>query len=268
MPVTRAGAGTAATWRRLIGPTAAVLLAAVAAWVGVVVLSRGMTAMPGTMGLSFGAFAAIWALMMTAMMLPTIAPFIALYTRTFTDRRFSRTAELAFGYLLVWTAAAVPAYALARVTEYLVDQHPTAATVLAVLVFAAAGIYQLTPIKDRCVARCRSPLGFVMTYGGYRGRLRDLRVGASHGGFCLACCWALMAVLVTVGSMNLVAMVVIAATVLAEKTTAWGPRLTRVIGVVALVFAIAVAIRPSLVTGLQSEPAGPDTGMTGGPMTS
>lgn len=268
MTATRAAASTAPTWRRVTGPAAVLLLVAAAAWVGVVALSRGMAGMPGTMGLAFGAFAAIWALMMTAMMLPTIAPFAALYTRTFTDHRLGRTGELAFGYLLVWTAAAVPAYALARLTGYLVDNRPTAATVLAVLVFTAAGVYQLTPIKDRCLARCRSPLGFVLAYGSYRGRLRDFRVGASHGAFCLACCWALMAVLVTVGSMNLVAMVVIATTVLAEKTTAWGARLTRVIGVVALALAIAVAFRPSLVTGLQPGPTGPDTGMTGEPMTS
>ena len=133
-------------------------------------------------------------------------------------------------------------------------------------IFAACGIYQLTPIKDRCLARCRSPLGFVMKYGSYQGRLRDLRVGMHHGAFCLACCWALMAVLVAVGLMNLAAMVVLAAVVLVEKTSKWGPRFSRVVGVVALVLAVAVVFRPSLAAGLQPAPPMSGGGMVDGPM--
>ena len=210
--------------------------------------------MPGTMGLALGAFVVVWALMMTAMMLPTIAPFASLYTRTLTDHRARRIAELALGYLLVWTAAALPAYGLAWFADELVGSRPGAATALAVVVFVACGVYELTPIKDRCLARCRSPLGFIMKYGSYRGRLRDLRVGMNHGGFCLACCWALMAVLVAVGLMNLVAMVVLTAVVLAEKTWSRGPQLTRAVGVVALGLAVAVVIHPSLAAGLYQAP--------------
>jgi predicted metal-binding membrane protein len=76
--------------------------------------------------------------------------------------------------------------------------NPAGAKTLAVAIFAARGIYQLTPIKDRCLARCRSPRGFIFKYGSYRARLRELRVGMSHGAFCLGCCWALVAVLVAV----------------------------------------------------------------------
>jgi predicted metal-binding membrane protein len=251
----------APTLRQVTLPTSVLLVVGAAAWVGVVAVARGMGAMPGTMGLAFGAFAVVWALMMTAMMLPTITPFAALYTRTLTDHKARRITELACGYLLVWTLAAVPAYGLAWVAGELVSSRPAAATGLAVVIFGACGIYQLTPIKDRCLARCRSPLGFIMKYGSYRGRLRDLRVGMSHGAFCLACCWALMAVLVAVGLMNLVAMVVLAAVVLAEKTWAWGPRLTRTVGVLALVLAVAVAFHPSLAAGLHQAP------MSGGDMT-
>ena len=222
-----------------------------------VTLSHGMSGMPGTMGLSFVAFAAVWALMMTAMMLPTIAPFAALYTRTLTDHRARRITELAGGYLLVWTAAAGPAYGLAWLAEDLVSHRPTAATALGAGIFAAAGVYQLTPIKDRCLARCRSPLGFLLSYGSYRGRLRDLRVGISHGAFCLACCWALMAVFVAVGIMNLLAMVVLTVVVLAEKTSTWGPHLARVVGIVALLLAVAVVARPGLATGLHPMPGDP-----------
>jgi predicted metal-binding membrane protein len=252
---------TAPTLRQVTLPTSVLLVVGAAAWVGVVAVARGMSAMPGTMGLGFGSFAVVWALMMTAMMLPTIAPFAALYTRTLTDHKARRITELACGYLMVWTLAAVPAYGLAWVAGELVSTRPAAATGLAVVIFGACGVYQLTPIKDRCLARCRSPLGFIMKYGSYRGRLRDLRVGMSHGAFCLACCWALMAVLIAVGLMNLVAMVLLAVVVLVEKTWARGPRLTRIVGIIALVLAVAVAFHPSLAAGLHQAPMS-GSGMT------
>ncbi len=254
--------GTAPTLRQLTLPTSLLLVLGAGAWVGVVAVSRGMGAMPGTMGLTFAAFVVVWALMMTAMMLPTIAPFAALYTRTLTDHRARRITELACGYLAVWALAAMPAFSLAWVGDQLVGSRPTAAKILAAGIFATCGIYQLTPVKDRCLARCRSPLGFILKYGSYRGRLRDLRVGMSHGAFCLACCWALMAVLIAVGLMNLLAMVVLAAVVLTEKTWTWGARLSRAVGVLALVLAVALIFRPSLAAGLYQAPS-----MSGGGMT-
>ena len=128
------------------------------------------------------------------------------------------------------------------------------ATVLAVAIFAACGGYQLTPLKDRCLARCRSPLGFVLKLGAYQGRTRDLRVGLYHGAFCLACCWALMALLVAFGLMNVIAMVVLAGSVLVEKTWVWGPRFSRLLGVAALGLALAVIFVPGLAPGLHQEP--------------
>ena len=121
---------------------------------------------------------------------------------------------------------------------------------LAVAIFAACGAYQLTPLKDRCLARCRSPLGFMLKLGAYRGRTRDLRAGLYHGTFCLACCWALMAVLVAFGLMNVIAMVVLAGAVLAEKTWARGARFSRALGIAALALAVAVIFEPGLAPGL------------------
>ncbi len=264
--MTSTSTATAPTLRQLTRPASVLLILGAGAWVGVVALVRGMDAMPGAMGLTFGAFLAVWALMMTAMMLPTTAPFAALYTRTLTDHRNRRITELAAGYLLVWMLAGVPAYALAWLGGELVDTRPSAAEALAVAIFAACGIYQLTPLKDRCLARCRSPLGFIFKYGSYRGRLRDLRVGMSHGAFCLGCCWALMIVLVAVGLMNLAAMVVVAAVVLAEKTWRRGPHLSRAVGVVALILSVAVVFRPSLAAGLYQEPGMSGSGMSSSTM--
>jgi predicted metal-binding membrane protein len=127
--------------------------------VGVVVLARDMGSMPGTMGLGAGSFIAVWALMMAAMMmmmLPSVTSFASLYMRTFGDDRGWRLAGFASGYLSVRIAAALPAYGLAWLAGRLAGARPAAATVLAVAIFAACGGYQLTPLKDRCLACCRS----------------------------------------------------------------------------------------------------------------
>jgi predicted metal-binding membrane protein len=217
-----------------------------------VVVARHMGPMPGTMGLGMGTFVAIWALMMAAMMLPSVTPFASLYTRSFTDNRGLRLTALALGYLLVWSLAAIPAYGLAWLADRLIAGHPTGATALAVAIFVACGVYQLTPLKDRCLARCRSPLGFILKFGSYRGRSRDLRVGLYHGAFCLACCWGLMALLVAFGLMNLAAMIVLAGIVLLEKTSPWGTRFSRALGVAALVLAVLVIFQPGLAPGLHA----------------
>ena len=236
--------------RRLTPPASLLLLGAAGAWVGVVVVARHMGPMLGTMGLGIGSFVAVWALMMTAMMLPSVTPFASLYTRSFTEHRGRRLVAFGSGYLLVWSLAAIPAYALAWPADRFSGSHPTAATGLAVAIFAGCGIYQLTPIKDRCLARCRSPLGFVFKFGAYSGRTRDLRVGLYHGAFCLACCWGLMALLVAFGLMNLTAMVVLAAVVLLEKTSPWGSRFSQALGVIALVLAVVVVFAPGVAPGL------------------
>ena len=144
-----------------------------------------------------------------------------------------RIAGLVVGYLAVWAAAGVPAFGLAWLAGWLTGKHPSAAHIMAVAVFAAAGIYQLSSLKDRCLAHCRSPLGLLLHYGSYRGRSRDLRVGVHHGGYCLGCCWALMVILIAVGVMNVAAMVGLAALVLVEKVWRWGPAAGRVAGVAA-----------------------------------
>ena len=152
-----AAASPAAPSLRRLTPLASLLLVAAAgAWAGVVLLARDMGSMPGTMGLGAGSFAAVWALMMAAMMLPSAAPFASLYSRTFTGGRGSRLSAFASGYLIVWTLAALPAYGLAWLAGRLAGGHPAAATAAAAAIFAACGAYQLTPLKDRCLARCRS----------------------------------------------------------------------------------------------------------------
>ena len=241
---------------------AALLLVAVAgAWAATVVIARGMTGMTGTMGLGLVAFVPVWTLMMAAMMLPSVTPLATLYARTIpggraaSSRRAARLVGLVAGYLAVWAAVGLPAYGLAWLAGWLTGRHPGAAHIAAVAVFAVAGAYQLSRLKDRCLAKCRSPLGLLLHYGSYRGRFRDLRVGAHHGGYCLGCCWALMAILIAVGVMNVAAMVGLAALVLIEKAWSWGPAAGRLAGTAALALAVATIWFPWLAPGLHAAPA-------------
>ena len=206
--------------------------------------------MTGTMGLGLVLFIPMWALMMAAMMLPSVSPTASLYAKTVQDRRPQRIAGLALGYLAVWAAAGVPAYGLARLAGWLAEMHPGAAHGLAVAVFAVCGIYQLSGLKDRCLARCRSPLGLLLHYGSYRGWSRDMRVGVHHGAYCVGCCWGLMVILIAVGVMNLGAMVGLAALVLIEKIWRWGPAAGRLAGFAALALAVATIWFPWLAPGL------------------
>jgi predicted metal-binding membrane protein len=234
--------------------TAFLLIAAAAAWAATVALARGMAGMTGTMGLGLVAFVPAWTLMMAAMMLPSVTPVATLYARTVQGNRTARIAGLVAGYLAVWALAGLPAYGLAWLAGWLAGRHPSGAQGAAVAVFALCGAYQLSPLKDRCLARCRSPLGLLLHYGSYRGRLRDLRVGVHHGGYCLGCCWALMLILVAVGVMNVAAMVGLAALVLTEKTWRRGPAAGRLAGVAALGLAMATIWFPWLAPGLHAAP--------------
>jgi predicted metal-binding membrane protein len=237
--------------RRLATPeTAVVAVLAAGAWLGTVSLSHGMASMTGTMGLAAWEFVPVWTLMMAAMMLPAVGVTGSVYARTILTNRPARLAGFVGGYLVVWAAAGVPALGLASLAGRLASYEPHVAHTIAVGVFALCGLYQLTPIKDRCLARCRSPLGLLMRYGSYRGKLRDVRVGLHHGGYCLACCWALMALLIAVGVMNLFAMVGIAALVVVEKLWTHGPFAGRLAGIALLILAVTAIWVPSVAPGL------------------
>jgi predicted metal-binding membrane protein len=166
--------------------------------------------------------------------------------------RALRLAGFTAGYLLAWAGAGVPAFLLTAFVARLVNDHPGWATTVAVAVFATCGLYQLTPLKSRCLKHCRSPLSLLLHYGAYRGRLRDVRAGVHHGAYCLGCCWSLMALFVVVGVMNLAAMVVLAIVVLAEKLSVHGELLARIVGITALALAIVVIWVPELAPGLPS----------------
>lgn len=248
----------ASPWRRFTPQTAALLLVAAAAWLVVVRQASTMGPMPGTMGLGLSSFVVLWALMMAAMMLPSVAPLASMYSRSVRAHRPLRLASFALGYLLVWAVTGVPAFGLAGLAGMLADGHPTAATVVGVTIFAICGLYQFTPLKYRCLQQCRSPLSLLLHYGSYRGALRDVRAGAHHGAYCVGCCWSLTVLLVALGIMNVAAMVVLAAVVLSEKLWFRGEAFPRAVGLVAFALAITVIWVPELAPGLH-----PDGGMGG-----
>lgn len=227
------------------------LVAAGLAWAWTVEAAWGMGSMPGTMGRDLAAFLVMWALMMSAMMIPSAAPFAVIQTRTFRERRAARVTLFVLGYLAVWAASGLPAFGLARAVDEAVAAAPAVGTGLAVAVFAACGVYQLSPWKYACLRHCRSPMHHVLHYASYRGGLRDLRVGIHHGAYCLACCWSLMVLLAAFGFMNLWAMLALTAVVGVEKYWLRGEGFARVVGVTALALAVAVVWEPGLAPGLQ-----------------
>lgn len=182
---------------------------------------------PGGMGAGLLAFEASWTMMMAAMMLPSAAPLMLLYSR---GAVASKSAALIAGYLLVWALAGVPLY-------YAHMLLPMSAGPVAL---AVAGIYQLTPFKSACLDGCRSPADFLMQRWGRSA----LRLGIEHGAWCLGCCWALMAVLVLVGAMGLAWVLGITALVAIEKLTRRGALWARLIGVALLFAAITQGVMP------------------------
>jgi predicted metal-binding membrane protein len=235
------------------------MLGAGAAWAWTAERSAGMGAMPGTMGMDAAAFIVMWTLMMTAMMLPSAAPFASMYARTIVRHRPLRLMAFAAGYLVVWGAAGIPAYGLAWLAGEAANASPTIGAVAAVVIFGACGIYQLTPIKYRCLSQCRSPIGQIFAVYAYHGPFRDVRSGLHNGWFCFGCCWSLMALMVAFGFMNLWAMVGLAAVVAVEKHWVRGALFGRVVAVVAFGLAIGVIFEPRLAPGL----AGGNSMMTG-----
>ena len=240
--------------RRFTPQIATMLILAAGAWLVTIEWARDMDAMPGTMGLGFPVFILAWLLMMAAMMLPSVAPVASMYSRSVRSSRLPRLALFTAGYLVVWTAAGLPAFGTGRLAEWLAEHHGRAATGLAAGLFATTGLYQLSSLKDRCLAHCRSPFSLLLRYGSYRGALRDLRAGLHHGGYCLPCCWSLMLLLVALGVMNTWAMIAVAAVVLVEKLSRRGELVARLVGAGALVLAVAVIWIPDLAPGLQNPP--------------
>ena len=226
-------------------------LGGVAWWVTAVRMT-GMDAGPGTDLGALGWFTGVWVVMMAAMMFPSLSPTVALYAKMTSARGPSRGLLFAAGYLLIWGAAGVLAYALFRIGRGLFADSlawHAGGQWLATAVLFAAAIYELTPLKDVCLHKCRSPLGFLL--GVWRDGPRGaLEMGARHAAWCLGCCWALMAALFALGVMSLAWMALVAALIALEKTLPWRRVATWSTTLVLVVLAVGLLAAPHAIPGL------------------
>jgi predicted metal-binding membrane protein len=209
----------------------------------------------GSMGaesfMSLAAFTVAWLAMMTAMMFPAVSPVVKLYGRGAAAGRVAPLPFFVAGYIVVWTSLGLPAYFAWRALMDPIAAAEVWAARLAGGVLIGAALWQLTPLKAACLRHCRSPMSLFMHFGGSVTRpLGAIRMGATHGAYCVGCCWALMAILIAFGTMNLGWMLALAALILLEKNASWGERLAQWVpgGFVAL--GIVLFVRPEVLSSL------------------
>ena len=233
-----------------------ILLIAAGAWLALWFLASPSTAPPDhfhhhpgghseTSELAGLLFVAGWTLMTVAMMLPTSLPVLTAF-HTIAGRRADRSLLVTLvitGYLFVWTLFGIVVYFgnvvlqwLARSSPWLMEHSWAVSPILLLM----AGIFQFTPLKYRCLDKCRSPLSFVIGHWqGRHDRWQSFRLGVDHGVFCVGCCWALMLLMFVVGVGSLIWMMILAVVMGVEKNAPWGRRLSIPLGIVLLFSGVA-----------------------------
>ncbi len=209
----------------------------------------GMDSGPWTGLGTFGWFISVWVVMMAAMMFPSVAPTVALYARM-SRNRLTPTVFVA-GYLATWTGAGVLAFLVGVLASRAAPdlQWDQAGRILTGATLLVAAAYELTPLKNVCLSKCRSPLGLLL------GLWRDgwsgaLRMGMRNGAWCVGCCWALMASLFALGVMSAVWMAVVAGLIALEKLLPWRRTATYATALVLLALGMLVLAAPQALPGL------------------
>ena len=240
--------------RITLGLTGLLVLLAAVAWFLTVRQANDMSGMVTGLGqvgsrmpndMAAPVFMGMWLTMMVAMMFPTIAPMVLAHRMVVRKRGEGGlpTAGFVLGYLAVWTAIGIIPLAAFLAFRNL-SARPAWLPAVSGAVLVVAGIYQFTRWKRTCLRACRTPLGFILEHDFGGGTRSAFLAGISHGAYCLGCCWALMAVLVVVGLMNLVWMAAIALIFLAEKNWRYGVALTKFAGTAVTALGIAVIVHP------------------------
>jgi len=201
----------------------------------------------------------MWSIMMVAMMLPSATPMILLVARLASERRARAIAAnvspgsaslvtpvFVAGYLAAWTGYS----ALAATAQWLLhgallvsDMMVSVSPLLSGSLLVGAGLFQFSPLKDKCVTHCRSPLSF-LTAQWREGTGGAFRMGVHHGTYCVGCCWALMALLFVLGVMNLLWVTALAVLVLLEKTLPTGRWITWSGGAALVIWGAVLLTRP------------------------
>ena len=227
------------------------LVLAGAAWAILAWQGAEMDEMSLTMGMSAPLFIALWIVMMVAIMFPTAAPMILMFARIHNTRRergqnFVPTWIFTSAYLLVWSVTGIAAYAIALAGDALADESMWVmdnAPRLGGGLLIVAGIYQLTPLKDICLSKCRTPISFILSSwkDGFTG---SFRMGIQHGVFCLGCCWLLFVILFPLGMMNVAVLGLITALIFAEKSLPIGRHVARATALALVVYGTVVVFQP------------------------
>ena len=197
--------------------------------------------MPMAWTLSYAILMALmWWIMMIAMMVPGAAPMILLFAAI--SRKEARSDPLVptgiflAAYLVVWGAFSLIATGLqwALDTAGLLFAMAVTNAMLGGSILVAAGVYQLTPMKQVCLKRCRGPVLF-LTERWQPGTAGAFGMGLAHGLYCLGCCWFLMSLLFFGGIVNVLWIAGLAIYVLFEKTVPAGHWLARAVGALLVV---------------------------------
>jgi predicted metal-binding membrane protein len=207
--------------------------------------------------LRLGAFLGMWETMMAAMMLPSIVPMILLFDRVVRHRSAQGGAFVPLwifvaGYLAAWALTGVAGFAAVRLVQWGLGSFPILVKYgegAAGMTLLSAGLYNLSPLKNRCLHHCQTPLDFITEHW-REGRWGALRMGLSHGLYCIGCCFGLMLVLFAVGLMNLIWMAGLTVVMSIEKLSPRGALIGRMAGFFLLGIGTVLLLRPSLLHSL------------------
>ena len=208
-------------------------------------LCRGL---PGAPAIPVLLYTLAWLLMIAAMMLPTTLPLLGIFSRMTASRPDAGLllTSVVLGYAVAWLGFGLLAHGLdsglhaaAARADWLVAHGG----LVGALVLVAAGAFQFSALKYRCLERCRTPFAFVNArWHGHRPSREAFRIGLDHGLFCVGCCWALMLVMFVVGMGNLGWMFIVAGAMAAEKNLPWGRRLRTPLGLGLIVWGAVLAL--------------------------
>jgi predicted metal-binding membrane protein len=206
--------------------------------------------MPWSMGDAVFMFI-MWSVMMVGMMTPSAAPMILIYAGVGRHalqqgKPFASTGWFAGGYLAAWVGFALVATSAQWALERLALLTPmmrSASPLFGGALLMAAGLYQWTALKERCLSHCQAPLVFIGKHGGFRGDYRGaLQLGLRHGAYCIGCCWALMALLFVGGVMNILWIALLSIFVLIEKIVPAGRMISRSAGAALFILGLAMVL--------------------------
>jgi predicted metal-binding membrane protein len=197
-------------------------------------------------------FVAGWTLMTVAMMLPTSTPLVMLFRRLTRQRpdRLQLVVLLIVGYLGVWTLFGALAHFGDLLVHETVEQSvwlESNAWFIGAGTIMLAGLYQFTPLKYKCLDKCRSPLSFITEHWrGSHERSQAFVLGVHHGLFCLGCCWSLMLLMFVVGIGNLGWMLALGTVMAVEKNMPWGKKISAPLGMILVGWGLALVASATL----------------------